>query len=102
MVARSHHDMETRSHTIRRTSIPSTGRRTIPAVFGATAADGAAITGTATIGTVEGTADMEVEADMVAAADTLPWLRTLLQTADAKLEVARYARARVRQHTWRA
>jgi hypothetical protein len=79
--------METPSHTIRRTSIPG--------------AAGAAITGTATIGTadmkadmaadmkadvavdmtVDMAADMEadtaVEADTGAAADTLPRLRTL-------------------------
>jgi hypothetical protein len=63
--------METPSHTIRRTSIPG--------------AAGAAITGTATIGTADMKADMAanmavdmaVEADMGAAADTLPRLRTL-------------------------
>jgi hypothetical protein len=64
-----------------------------PAVFGVTAAPGAAgtaITGTATVGTVAGTAymaakhveveadmeagaDMAVEAAMAAAADTFPW-----------------------------
>jgi hypothetical protein len=71
--------METPSHTIRRTSIPG--------------AAGAAITGTATIGTadmaadmkadmeadtaVEAEADTAVEADMGAAADTFLRLRTL-------------------------
>ena len=67
--------METPSHTIRRTSIPG--------------AAGAAITGTATIGTADMKADMAadmkadmeadtaVEADMGAAADTLLRLRTL-------------------------
>jgi hypothetical protein len=55
-----------------------------PAVIGVTAAAGAAITGTATVGTADGTADMEavadmavgadmaVEADMAAATDTSP------------------------------
>jgi hypothetical protein len=82
------------SHTIQSTAIPRTGRGTGPAVFGATAAPGAAgtaITGTATVGTVAGTADAEVgadmpakvdmeagadmaaEGDMAAAADTFPW-----------------------------
>jgi hypothetical protein len=70
------------------------GRGTGPAVFGATAAPGAtgtAITGTATVGTVAGTSDVEAGADMAvkvdteagadmgaeagmaAAADTFPW-----------------------------
>jgi hypothetical protein len=91
--APSHQDMDKRSHTIRSTAIPSTGRGTGPAVFGMTAAPGAAgtaITGTATVGTVVGTAymaakrvvvgadmeagaDMAAEAGMAAAADTFLW-----------------------------
>ena len=55
MVARSHQDMEVPSHTNRRMAIPST-------------AVGADITGTATIGMVDGTADMEAGATEVGAA----------------------------------
>lgn len=91
MGAPSHQDMEKRSQTVRSMAIPSTGRGTGPAVFGVTAAPGTAITGTATVGTVAGTADvdagagmaakvdMEAGADMAAeagtaaAADTFPW-----------------------------
>jgi hypothetical protein len=94
VVAPLHPDMGKRSHTIRSPAIRSTGRGTGLAVIGATAAPGAAgtaITGTATVGTVAGTADVEAAADMAAkvdmeagadmgaeagmaaAADTLPW-----------------------------
>jgi hypothetical protein len=84
VVAPSHQDMERRSHTIRSTAIPSTGRGTGPVVFGATAAPGAAgtaITGPASVGTADMEVDMEVDMEAgedmaaeagMAAAETFP------------------------------
>ena len=69
MVARSHQDMEAPSHSIRCMAIPSTARGTEPAVIGAAAEVGADITGMATVGTVNGTADMVAAANMQAEAD---------------------------------
>jgi hypothetical protein len=68
VVARSHRDMSAPNHTIRCMAIQSTARGTEPALIGAAAEAGADIIGTATIGTVIGTAD--TGADMAAGADT--------------------------------
>lgn len=50
-------------------AIPSTARDTDPAVIGAAAEVGADITGMATVGTANGTADMVAAANMPAEAD---------------------------------
>src|ERR1700756_3730412 len=61
--------MSAPNHTIRCMAIQSTARGTEPALIGAAAEAGADIIGTASTGTVIGTADMEAGADMAAGAD---------------------------------